>query len=62
MTNDANDIKTLEKKIKELEKKNHELNGIIGNAPIPIFVLDKNHKITHFNKACEELTGLSCEK
>ena len=62
MTNDANDIKTLEKKIKELEKKNHELNGIIGNAPIPIFVLDKNHKITHFNKACEELTGLSLEK
>ena len=62
MNNHANDIKILEKKIKELEKKNNELNGIIGNAPIPIFVLDKNHKITHFNKACEELTGLSCEK
>ena len=62
MNNHANDIKILEKKIKELEKKNNELNGIIGNAPIPIFVLDNNHKITHFNKACEELTGLACEK
>ncbi len=62
MTNDANDIKTLEKKIKELEKKNHELQEIICNAPIPIFVLDSTHKITHFNKACEDLTGLSCEE
>ena len=58
----TNDIKTLEKKIKELETKNHELQEIICNAPIPIFVLDSTHKITHFNKACEELTGLSQEK
>ncbi len=61
MNKDANDIKTLEKKIKALEKKNNVLHEIINNAPIPIFVLDNNHKITHFNKACEELTGL-CEK
>ena len=59
MNSDANDIKKLEKKIKALEKKNNELHEIISNAPIPIFVLDDHHKITHFNKACEELTGLS---
>ncbi|MBT6341087.1 MAG: PAS domain S-box protein [Desulfobacula sp.] len=58
MNKDANDIKTLEKKIKALEKKNKVLHEIINNAPIPIFVIDNNHKITHFNKACEELTGL----
>ena len=59
MNSDASDIKTLEKKIKELEKKNNVLHEIIKNAPIPIFVLNNLHKITHFNKACEALTGLS---
>jgi len=62
MNNKANDIKTLENRIKALEKKNNELQGIIYNAPIPIFVLDSTHKITHFNRACEELTGLSEKK
>ncbi|MCD4722517.1 MAG: PAS domain S-box protein [Desulfobacula sp.] len=62
MSCNENDIKILEKKIKELEKKNKELHGIIHNAPIPIFALDNNHKITHFNKALEELSGLSGKK
>jgi len=62
MNRDDHDIKVLEKKIEALEKNNNELHEIICNAPIPIFVLDKHHKITHFNKACEELTGLSGEK
>jgi len=52
MSCDANDIKAL-------ETKNSELHDIIHNAPIPIFVLDNNHQITHFNKACEKLTRLS---
>jgi PAS domain S-box-containing protein len=62
MNSHDHDIKALEKRIKALEKKNNELHKIIYNAPIPIFVLDKHHKITHFNKACESLTGLSGEK
>lgn len=62
MDNIENDVKALEKKIEELKKKNQELNNIIRNAPIPIFVVDKNHEITHFNKACEELTGLSSKE
>ncbi|WP_457553204.1 sensor histidine kinase [Desulfobacula sp.] len=62
MSKDDQDIKILNAKIKALEKKNHELQGIVCNAPIPMFVLDSHHKITHFNKACEELTGLSRSK
>jgi PAS domain S-box-containing protein len=31
--------------------------GIIYGSPIPMFVLDRNHKITYWNKACERLTG-----
>ena len=30
------------------------MNNIIFKAPIPIFVVDKNHTITHFNQALEE--------
>jgi PAS domain S-box-containing protein len=59
MTKDKNSIKELEQKIEELEQKNSELHEIICNAPIPIFAIDSNHKITHFNKALEALSGLS---
>jgi len=59
MTSNENYIATLESKIKKLEKQNKALNSIIFKAPIPIFVVDKNHTITHFNQALEELSGLS---
>lgn len=58
---------------REVEKRTHELKesqkeilkqkkyaeGIIYGSPIPMFVLNKNHKITYWNKACEKLTGYS---
>ncbi len=31
--------------------------GILEGLPIPVFVIDRQHRITHWNKACEELTG-----
>ncbi|MEN8210390.1 MAG: PAS domain S-box protein [Thermodesulfobacteriota bacterium] len=62
MSKDENSIEKLEQKIEELEQKNSELHDIICNAPIPIFALDRNHKITHFNKALEVLSGLSGDK
>lgn len=36
--------------------------GIINGSPIPMFVLNRNHKITYWNKACEKLTGQSSEE
>ncbi len=44
---------------KELGEKIAELHAIICEAPIPMLVINKQHKIIHFNKACEELTGFS---
>ncbi len=34
------------------------LSEIVSGNPIPTFVIDKNHRVTHFNKACETLTGI----
>ncbi|NOX35671.1 MAG: PAS domain S-box protein [Deltaproteobacteria bacterium] len=61
MKNNADYTAALENKIKNLEEQNKKLNNIIFNAPIPIFVVDKDHTITHFNKALEELSGLSAK-
>jgi PAS domain S-box-containing protein len=38
------------------------LSQIINNTSIPTFVIDKNHKVTHWNRACEILTGYSSRK
>jgi len=59
MVHGTDETGPLKKRIKELEEENHTLTKIIFKAPIPIFVLDKNHKITHFNQALEELTGFT---
>ena len=59
-SNDAY-ISELEAGIKMLKEENRILGNILYKAPIPIFVLDKNHTITHFNQALEELTGLSAK-
>ena len=35
------------------------LRQIIDGAPIASMVIDSNHRVTHWNSACERLTGLS---
>jgi two-component system, NtrC family, sensor kinase len=42
------------------EKKTTE--GILEGLPIPTFVIDRNHRITYWNRACEKLTGNSREE
>ncbi len=39
-----------------------ELHDIIESIPIALFVIDKNHNVTYWNKACEILTGLSAKE
>lgn len=34
------------------------LNQIIDGNPVPTFVIDAEHKVTHWNKACAEITGV----
>ncbi|MCK5837544.1 MAG: PAS domain S-box protein, partial [Desulfobacula sp.] len=61
MKNNEDSVIALKNKIKKLEAQNKELNNIIFKAPIPLFVVDKNHTITHFNQALEVLSGLSAQ-
>ena len=38
------------------------LRRILDGSPIPLFVIDRNHRITHWNQACERLTGLPADR
>ena len=67
---------TLENKIRELKAKvarseaevtrlrqrEKRLSQIIQETSIPTFVIDKNHIVTHINKAYENLTGISAQE
>lgn len=36
--------------------------GIIHGSPTPMFVIDKDHRVAYWNKACANLTGYSSEQ
>lgn len=59
ITEDITERKKVEKKLRESEEKLAQI--VFGNS-IATFVIDEKHKITHWNKACERLTGLSTEQ
>jgi PAS domain S-box-containing protein len=46
----------------EARRQRRTAEGIISGTPIPMFVLDKNHRITSWNKACEQLTGFRSQE
>jgi PAS domain S-box-containing protein len=59
----------VEKRTQELRDSQQEAlrqkkyaEGIIYGSPIPMFVLDRDHRVTYWNKACEDLTGYSSEE
>ncbi len=47
---------------KELQLQKTTAEGIIYGSPIPMFVLDRDHRITHWNRASERLTGFSARE
>ncbi|MFU8769029.1 MAG: ATP-binding protein, partial [Desulfotignum sp.] len=50
-------IAYLEEEHRDLQKMEKELNQIIQGSMIPTFIINNEHIITHWNAACEELTG-----
>ena len=51
--------KRAEDALAESEKK---LSQIVNGSSTPILVIDKTHTVTHWNRACENLTGVSANE
>ena len=47
----------LARKVEALRASEQTMAQIINGSTIPTFVIDKNHKVTHWNMALERLTG-----
>ena len=50
------------KDISEVKKKERELQQIIDRLPVGTFVIDVNHKVRYWNRACEDLTGVKAKE
>ena len=48
--------------VKELEEKEQTLHQIIQGSTTPTFVINRNHIVTHWNRALEKLTGFSANE
>jgi PAS domain S-box-containing protein len=54
--------RTVRLKTKEIYQNQARLNQIVEGIPIPTYVIDENRRVTHWNKACEYLTGEPADK
>lgn len=54
--------KELALKVNELTTNQQAMTQIIQGSTIPTFVIDRNHRVTHWNKAMERLTGFSAQQ
>lgn len=48
--------------LRRIIERKRSLDAMIDQIPEPTFAVDKNHVVTHWNKACAELTGIPAEK
>lgn len=55
----GNDIAAQEEAAEALREREEILKAIINGSPIPKFVVDRNHKVMYWNRALEELTGVT---
>ncbi len=46
----------------DLEHTRDTLAQIIDGSPVPTFVIDSNHRITHWNDACTSIVGIPAEE
>jgi PAS domain S-box-containing protein len=54
--------KELALKVEEERAKEQTMAQIINGSTIPTFVIDNDHKVTHWNKALERLSGYSADE
>ncbi len=58
----ARDISEHKQVEEVLRQREQALEDIVEGSPVPKFVLDKHHRVTHWNRACEKLSGVSSEE
>jgi PAS domain S-box-containing protein len=56
------DITDERKTEKEIKRSEERLFQILQGSNIPMFVIDKNHEVRFWNRACERLTGIRADK
>jgi two-component system sensor histidine kinase EvgS len=54
--------RAVHRKTKELCQNEARMKQIVEGIPIPTYVIDENRKVTHWNRACELLTGETADK
>ncbi|MBN2539643.1 MAG: PAS domain S-box protein [Deltaproteobacteria bacterium] len=54
-------LKEREEWQERLLKEHKTTEGVIEGSPIPTFVLDREHRVTLWNRACSELTGVDAD-
>ncbi|RLB23810.1 MAG: hypothetical protein DRG71_05700 [Deltaproteobacteria bacterium] len=42
-----------------IEGSRRYVENLLSKTPVPMFVIDKNHKVIQWNRACEEMTGIA---
>jgi PAS domain S-box-containing protein len=62
-------IQSLQEKIEKYKEREgalgliqERLSQIVDSISIPTFVIDKDHKVTHYNRAMENLTGIAADE
>jgi len=55
----ARNVTTLRRAEIAIKETMRHLSQIVDGSPIPTFVIDAAHRVTHWNRACENLTGSS---
>lgn len=53
---DLSDMRHVQVSLFEVSRAMHQ---ILENNPVPVFVIDKEHRVTHWNVACSQLTGVA---
>ena len=56
------DVTSLENAQKDLQLARQTIEGVIEGTPLAIFVLNRNHRVAYWNRACEALTGVSKDR
>ena len=56
------DVTTQSRAELALKESQSFLNQIVNGSSVPTFVIDREHRVTHWNRACESITGVQADE